>query len=158
MARYNFTGEYSCSLDSKRRFNLPSAIRKLIGPEAESTLVFAPGIEEINVYVYPLDEWNKLVARLAKIPMNEQKAQRFIRRFVGGAYQVAMDGQGRLMPPRRLYEKVGIDTDMVILGTINKLEIWNPETYQAYLDEDDQSLADLVEEINFTDLNTDASI
>ncbi len=155
MARYNFTGEYSCTLDSKRRFNLPSAIRKLIGPEAENTLVFAPGIEENNVYVYPLDEWNKLVARLNKIPMNNHRAQRFIRRFVGGAYQVTMDAQGRLMPPKKLYDKMGIENDMIILGTINKLEVWNPQTYRDYLDEDNLSLADLVEEINFTDLSSD---
>ncbi|RMH63126.1 MAG: hypothetical protein D6677_07890 [Calditrichaeota bacterium] len=157
MARYNFTGEYSCTLDSKRRFNLPSAIRKLIGPEAESTLVFAPGIEENNIYVYPLDEWNKLVARLSKVPMNNHRAQRFIRRFVGGAYQVAIDSQGRLMPPKNLYDKMGIKNEMIILGTINKLEVWDPRTYQAYLDEDKLSLAELVEEINFTDQNHDAA-
>ncbi len=150
MARYNFTGEFSCSLDSKNRFNLPAPVRKMLGPEANGTLVFAPGFEEINLYVYPLDEWYRLTDSFKTFSPNNKKAQIFIRRFVGGAHTVAMDAQGRLMLPKRMLEKAGIDSDLLFLGTINKLEVWNPAKYNAYLSESDQSLADLVAELDFS--------
>lgn len=157
MARYNFTGEFSCSLDAKNRFNLPAQVRKMLGTEANGTLVFAPGFEEINLYVYPLDEWYRLTDSFKNFKPNNQKAQIFIRRFVGGAHTVAMDAQGRLMLPRRILDKAGIASELLFLGTINKLEVWNPKKYDAYLGSSDQSLSDLVAELDFTSMINDGN-
>ncbi len=149
MARYNFTGEFSCLLDAKNRFNLPAQVRKMLSADANGTLVFAPGFEEINLYVYPLDEWFRLTDTFKQFRPNDKKAQIFIRRFVAGAHTVKMDAQGRMMLPRRMLDKAGIAAELLFLGTINKLEVWNPEKYGQYLAASDQSLADLVDDIDF---------
>lgn len=153
MAHYNFTGEFSCSLDAKNRLNIPSGIRKMIGSEANDTLIFAPGFEQHNLYVYPLDEWKRLTDSFKKFKPNDVNAQNFIRFFVSGAHTVTMDAQGRIMLPPRILDMAGIKTDLLILGMVNKMEVWNPEKYNDYRGNIGLNLGQLVKEINFSDLN-----
>ena len=155
MAHYNFTGEFSCSLDAKNRFNFPSGIRKMIGQEANDTLVFAPGFEQNNLYVYPLDEWKRLTDSFKKFKPNDSNAQNFIRFFVSGAHTVTMDAQGRIMLPSRILEIAQLKTEMIILGMVNKMEVWNPENYSVYRGQVGLNLSQLVKEINFSDLSYD---
>jgi MraZ protein len=155
MAHYNFTGEFSCSLDAKNRFNIPSAIRKMVGPEANDTLIFAPGFEQQNLYVYPLDEWKRLTDSFKKFKPNDVNAQNFIRFFVSGAHTVTMDTQGRIMLPARILEMAQIKSELLILGMVNKMEVWNPEKYSEFRSKIGLNLSQLVKEINFSDLNYD---
>lgn len=153
MVHYNFTGEYICTLDAKNRLNIPSAIRKMIGTEASETLIFAPGFEQHNLYVYPLDEWKRLTDSFKKFKPNDVNAQNFIRFFVSGAHTVTMDSQGRIMLPARILDIAGINSELLILGMVNKMEVWNPEKYNEYRSTIGMNLGQLVKEINFSDLN-----
>ena len=155
MARYNFTGEYPCTVDAKNRLNVPSGIRKMIGSAANNTLIFAPGFEQQNLYVYPLDEWKNLTDSFKKFKPNDRYAQNFIRLFVSGAHTVIMDAQGRIMLPKRILEIAGIKSDMIILGMVNKMEVWSPQKYQEFRKELGLSLPDLVEKISFSDMTYD---
>ena len=152
MLDYNFTGEFSCSLDAKNRFNVPSGIRKMIAPEANNTIIFAPGFEQKNLYVYPLDEWKNLTNSFRKFKPNDKYAQNFMRFFVSGAHTVTMDAQGRIMLPTRILEMASIKTEMLILGMVNKLEVWNPQVFQEYRKNLGAGLPDLVDKINFSDM------
>lgn len=155
MTDYNFTGVFSCSLDSKNRLNVPAGIRKMIGLEANNTLVFAPGFEKNNLSLYPLDEWKNLTNSFRKFKLNDKHAQQFIRLFVGGAHTVVMDLQGRIMLPSRILEQAQIKSEMLILGMVNKLEVWNPQNYKTYNESSGLKLADLIEKVNFSDLIRD---
>ena len=155
MAHYNFTGEFSCSMDAKNRLNVPSGIRKMIGAEANDTLVFAPGFEQQNLYVYPQDEWKRLTDSFKKFKPNDSNAQNFIRFFVSGAHTVTMDAQGRIMLPVRILELAKIKSELLILGMVNKMEVWDPQNYKTYKAQIGKGLTELVKEINFSDLNYD---
>lgn len=155
MLDYNFTGEFSCLLDAKNRFNVPSGIRKMIGPEANNTIIFAPGFEQKNLYVYPLDEWKNLTNSFRKFKPNDKYAQNFMRFFVSGAHTVTMDAQGRIMLPSRILEMASIETEMLILGMVNKLEVWSPMVFQEYRKDLGVGLPDLVDKINFSDMMYD---
>lgn len=155
MSTYNFTGEFTCSLDSKNRLNVPSGIRKMIRPDANNTLVFAPGFENNNLSLYPLDEWKNLTSSFRKFKLNDKHAQQFLRLFVGAAHTVTMDTQGRIMLPERILKQAEISGEMLILGMVNKLEVWSPQNYQSYLEASGMGLADLVEKINFSDVVVD---
>ena len=151
MINYNFTGEFSCSLDSKNRLNIPSGIRKLIGPAANNTLIFVLGFEQKNLNVYPLDEWKNLTNSFSKFKPNDRFAQHFMRFFVSGAHTVTMDAQGRIMLPARILESASIKTEILILGMVNKMEVWNPDEFQKYRNDLDVGLPELVDKINFSD-------
>ncbi len=152
MAVIDFAGEFYCTLDSKNRVNIPSGVRKMFVPEAQNTLVFTRGFEMENLYAYPLNEWKRLTNKLRTLNPFEKKTRDFIRLFVGGAYVATMDGQGRVMIPERILKVGKIEKDLLLLGSLNKIEIWNPEIYEAYLEKEKLNLTDLAEDISFADM------
>ena len=152
MAASDFAGEFSCSLDRKNRVNIPSGVRKMFVPEAENTIVFTRGFEMENLYAYPLNEWKRLTQKLRTLNQLEKKTRDFIRLFVGVAFRVTMDSQGRVMIPERILKMGKIEKDLQIIGSLNKLEIWNPKIYESYLKKENINLSDLAEQISFTDM------
>jgi MraZ protein len=152
MAIMDFAGEYKCSLDNKKRVNIPSNVRKIFVPEAENTIVFTRGFEGVNLYAYPLNEWQRLTKILRTLNPLEKKTRDFIRLFVGVAFYATMDSQGRVMIPERILKMGEIEKDLLIIGSLSKLEIWNPKVYNDYLVEEDLSLTDLAEKISFKDM------
>lgn len=148
----DFEGEYSCSLDSKNRVSIPSGIRRKFIPEAENTIVFTRGFEMQNLYAYPLNEWKRLTHLLRKLNPLEKKVRDFIRLFVGVAHEGSMDGQGRIIIPERVLKMGLIEKDMILMGSLNKMEIWNPKVYEKYLSTENINLNDLAEQISFTDM------
>lgn len=152
MAVHDFAGEFLCSLDSKNRANIPSSIRRIIVPEAENTLVFTRGFEGINLYAYPLNEWQRLTKKLRTLNPLNKDTRDFIRLFVGVAFYAVMDGQGRFMVPERILKMGDIDREMLIIGSLTKLEIWNPEVYERYMKKEDLNLSDLAQKMSFKDM------
>lgn len=152
MAIMDFAGEYKCSLDNKKRVNIPSNVRRIFAPEAENTIVFTRGFEGVNLYAYPLNEWQRLTKILRTLNPLEKKTRDFIRLFVGVAFYATMDSQGRVMIPERILKMGKIEKDLLIIGSLSKLEIWNPKVYNDYLVKEDLSLTDLAEKISFKDM------
>ncbi|MCD4691859.1 MAG: division/cell wall cluster transcriptional repressor MraZ [Calditrichales bacterium] len=152
MAIMDFAGEYKCSLDNKKRVNIPSNVRKIFVPEAENTIVFTSGFEGVNLYAYPLNEWQRLTKILRTLNPLEKKTRDFIRLFVGVAFYATMDSQGRVMIPERILKMGKIEKDLLIIGSLSKIEIWNPKIYNDYLVKEDLSLTDLAEKISFKDM------
>lgn len=152
MAVVDFAGEFYCTLDAKNRVNIPSGVRKMFVPEAQNTLVFTRGFEMENLYAYPLNEWKRLTNKLRTLNPFEKKTRDFIRLFVGGAHVATMDGQGRIMIPERILKIGKIEKEMLLLGSLNKVEIWNPRVYEEYLQKEKLNLTDLAEEISFADM------
>ncbi len=154
MAITEFAGEFYCSLDSKNRVSIPSGIRKVFVPEAENTIVFTRGFEMENIYAYPLNEWQRLTKKLRTLNPLEKKTRDFIRLFVGVAHTATMDSQGRVMIPERILKMGKIEKDLLLIGSLTKFEIWNPDVYyNDYLKRDDHlNLTELAEQIEFRDM------
>lgn len=151
MASLDFVGKYKSSLDIKNRFNIPSSIRKVLVPEAEETFVFAPGLEGMNLYAYPLNEWKRLTSSLKSVNPFDTSVNEFLRTFAGDAHNATMDGQGRVMLPEYILKLGQIKKEILIIGTLTKLEIWNPQVYEQYQSERRKSLQDLAKGINFSE-------
>ena len=149
MASLDFVGKFVCSLDSKKRVNIPSGIRRVFSPEAEDTIVFAPGLEGKNLYANPLTEWKRLTKSLRSLNPFDISASDFIRNFAGEAHNAKMDGQGRILLPDYILKLGQIDNEILIIGAITKLEIWNPEIYKEFRAQQKMSLAEIASQINF---------
>ena len=62
----SFLGEYDCKVDSKGRLKMPSGLKRQLHPDDQDKFVLSRGIEE-HLNLYPLKEWNKMVAELNKL-------------------------------------------------------------------------------------------
>jgi MraZ protein len=145
----DFSGEFRFTLDAKKRINVPSGIRKMLPRESEGSLVFTRGFEGC-VYVYPNDEWKRLTQKLNTLDSFNVKVRDFIRLFVGPAFKTTMDNQGRVLLPDYILEMAKIDKDILLIGSLNKWELWNPTVFESYIDNNNPSLESLAQEINFS--------
>ena len=153
MSVNDFSGEYKFSLDSKKRVNIPSGIRKMLPPESEGTLVFTRGFEGC-VYVYANDEWKRLTLKLSALDSFNVKVRDFIRLYVGPAYKTTMDSQGRVLLPENILNMAQIDKELLLLGSLNKWELWNPDIYNKYMQQNNPSMENLAQDINFSAIFT----
>ena len=128
----SFKGSYSYSVDNKGRINIPAKLRKYVSPEANDTFVVTRGFEK-RLFVYPLDEWNTLEGSVRELsPSNSQ--HRFITRtLLQYATETQLDGQSRITIPKELLQFAGIEDQVLIVGVLERIEVWNPKEYDVYM-------------------------
>lgn len=126
-------GEYYLSLDDKGRLSIPATLRRTLrdvyAPH-ETSLVVTRFFENCLV-VYPQPEWVVIQQRLLALP-NEPSLRAFTRQFCASASPCTLDRQGRLLVPPKLRQYAEIDTEVVVLGVMRKLEVWSPRRWEAY--------------------------
>lgn len=128
-----FRGQYSYSIDSKGRISIPAKLRKHLSPEANDSFILTRGTSEC-IDVYPMDQWNQMEEKLINLNPFNPDDLKFIRMISQYATDVTLDSQSRILIPQNLLDYAGIQDEVLILGALKKIEIWNPQKYNEYLD------------------------
>ena len=128
-----FIGEYAYSLDSKGRINVPAKFRQSLSEDNENTFVITRGVDPC-IWVYPLSHWKEIESNLRNLSSISKIHRTFVRNTARYASPSTYDKQGRITLTPSLIEYADLDKDALIIGMINKMEIWNPNR----LDETDQ--------------------
>jgi MraZ protein len=134
-----FIGEYTFSIDSKGRINIPSKFRQCLSIENDSTFVISRGLD-LCIYAYPLTTWQGIEQNLKSLSSLSKTNRSFIRNTVRHATPTKYDKQGRISLSQSLIDFANLEKEVLIIGVVNKLEIWNPE--QLELVEDNNSEVD----------------
>ena len=122
-----FLGEYEYKVDSKGRLPIPPKFRQELG----AGLMLTRGTDTC-VIVYPLAEWRSLAdTEPAGTVVLSQKKRKLNRHIYGGAFDMTLDGQGRVALPLPLRRYAKIDDVATIVGLNNYIELWNPELWNA---------------------------
>lgn len=139
-----FTSEYESKLDAKGRLVLPSRIKSQL-PEGESQeLVIRRGFEPCLI-VYPMVEFKKVFSKISGLNEFNEEYRKLQRNFLSGVVTVELDGNGRFLIPKNMLTYAQIDKDAMLVGTGNKVEIWNPTIYEKHLIRDPSELSKLAE-------------
>lgn len=120
-------GEYTHTLDPKKRISLPAKFRKVLG----KTVVITRGLDNC-VSLYPLSTWKTMTEKLAELPMGQAGSRDFNRFLLSGAQEVDIDSAGRILIPDFLKEFAGLKTKVVLAGVHNRVEIWNDKAWGEY--------------------------
>ena len=142
----SFKGQAEYSIDNKGRVAIPAKMRSALHPEANQTFVVTRGLEECIV-LYPLDIWEQREAKMAELNMYRSKPRAYVRVAMMWADEVVLDSQGRISLPKPLIDLAGLDGTAIILGSIDHIEIWNPERFAAYLEQEVGDFETLSEEV-----------
>lgn len=137
-----FIGEYSHSIDPKRRVALPSKFRSELG----SRVVVTRGLDA-SLFVYPMKVWEALAEKLGSLPIGESSTRSFTRLMLAGATDVELDGQGRVLIPDYLKDYAGLRKNVVVVGLYNRLEIWGEEKWKAYKAGAEKNIGKIAEEL-----------
>lgn len=127
----SFKGSYQHSVDSKGRINIPKKFKKNVSSEASDTFVVTRGFEQC-LFVYPLDEWDLLEEAIRQLSPTNPKHRFFTRTLLKPATESKLDKQLRVTVPKELLQFAGIENEVLILGVLNHLELWNPKMYEEY--------------------------
>jgi len=127
----SFKGSYSYSVDDKGRINIPAKLRKFLSAEANETFVVTRRYERC-LFVYPFDEWNKLEHSIRELSSTNPQHRFFTRTLLEKATDSTLDGQSRITVPKELLQFAGIENDVLILGVLERIELWNPVVYEEY--------------------------
>ena len=124
------TGEFQNNLDAKGRLIVPSKLKEALGEQ----FVITKGVERC-LLVYPMKSWEVMEETRAGLDFFDPAARKFERYFFGSAETCEVDKQGRVLIPQTLRKFAGIEKEVYTIGTGTKLEIWNKEEYERYMDD-----------------------
>lgn len=137
-----FLGTHTPRLDEKGRLFLPAKFRE----ELAEGLVMTRG-QERCLYVWPMHEFARLTEQMRQAPVTNKAARDYLRMLFAGASDETPDKQGRVTIPPMLREYAGLTRDCVVIGAMNRLEIWDAEAWGTYSEQQEQSFAELSEEV-----------
>jgi len=120
-------GEYTHSIDAKKRLSLPSKWRKELGKK----LVVTRGLDNC-LFIYPEIGWRKITEKISELPLGQADTRGFNRFFLSGAVEVEVDGVGRILVPDFLKDFARLSEKVVLAGIHNRVEIWDEKKWSEY--------------------------
>ncbi|MDY0780743.1 division/cell wall cluster transcriptional repressor MraZ [Tenacibaculum sp. IB213877] len=142
----NLIGTYECKADAKGRLMLSSPLKKQLDAVLHEGFVLKRSVFQPCLELYPMQEWNLMMAKINKLNRFVKKNNDFIRRFTAGVKMVEMDASGRILIPKDLCVFAGIEKQIVLSSAVNIVEIWDKDKYEKVI-EDVSDFADLAEEV-----------
>lgn len=139
-------GEYECKLDAKGRFLFPAGLRKQLDPAANEVFMVNKGFENC-LTLYPMNEWDKVSAKISKLNLFKPKNRMFYRLFHQGAKQLTLDKAGRILIPTALMERIGLKKEVMLTAYNDRIEIWDRTEYLAMMDENIVDFSDLADDV-----------
>lgn len=124
-----FQGKFEHTLDDKGRLAVPSPFRRLLGAEDASESSVVVTISDQCLAAYPETEWQGKLAAIAKLNQLDPRVMAFKRIFIGCAQECAVDKAGRILVPEGLRRDAGIEKECVVIGQLEKFEIWSAERW-----------------------------
>jgi MraZ protein len=138
------TGEYRYSLDDKNRLMIPARIRAEI---SGNSVVLTRGVENC-LWLFTHEEWKKVVQSLiGSTSLFQEKARLMQRRIIAPAQETEIDRSGRIIIPTTLKEFAELKKECIILGIQSYIEIWEEQSYLAYLQANENRFKEAAEEI-----------
>jgi MraZ protein len=137
-----FFGTYTPKLDDKGRLILPAKFRDQLA----GGLMVTRG-QEHCLYVWPQAEVERITERLREAPVSNKATRDYVRMFSSASSDETPDKQGRITVPPKLRDWANLSKDVVVIGAMNRLEIWDEAAWEAYSETQEESFAELSEEV-----------
>ena len=122
-----FIGEYNHNLDEKNRIMIPSKFRE----QLTDTFILTRGLDGCLV-IYSIDSWNNITSKLNTLPFTKKDARNFLRFIASNAIDLQFDKQGRIVIPNNLKMHASLSKECVVIGTLDKIEIWSKENWDKF--------------------------
>ena len=137
-----FSGEYTYSIDDKKRLAIPPKFRQVLGSKA----VITRGLDQC-LFIYTAKEWQKLAKKISQLPLAQADARGFARLMLGGAMEVSIDNLGRILIPDYLKEYALLKKKVIFVGLYNRVEVWDEEEFQKYKKKTEMAAEDIAERL-----------
>lgn len=121
-----FLGNIEAKTDAKGRAFLPATFRKTLQQSDEERLVMRKDVFQPCLVLYPESVWNNQMDTLRqRLSRWNKQHQQVFRKFVSEVEVLTLDGNGRLLIPKRYQRMAGIEQDIKFVGMGDTIEIWS---------------------------------
>jgi MraZ protein len=140
-----FKGTYRYKIDPKGRLPVPAPFRRALrsggGERVVATLV------DQCIALFPIAEWTRLEDQLRALPPFGRTAKALARHLASRAVDAELDAQGRLLLAPALREAAGLGREAVVVGVLDRIEIWSPQVWDRFLKDTERLLEDVSLEV-----------
>lgn len=130
-----FTGRYRYSVDAKYRISIPAKLRREISTASDKRFIILSDKDDKCIKLYPHGVFESILESISKgnpfDPLNAYAR----RRLLSNVFEEEMDGQYRIKLPVELLKKNNINTECLVIGMGDYIELWNPDEFEKYLEE-----------------------
>ena len=141
-----FRGRFQHTVDPKGRLSIPAKFRDVLA-QYDGNLVVVPN--EHCLEVHPLEEWEKIEARLREKSMFDPDVREFSRLYVSRAKDTSLDAAGRILLPPDSRQEAGIHKDVTLVGGgLMRFEVWDRVRFEEYGRNGAESLKTLLPKIS----------
>lgn len=130
-----FSGMSVHSVDAKGRIVLPQRFREALGEEFYVTNGFSS-----NIQIMSVEEFNRLKDQIRELPAKSAMALQYV--LLSAATLVSPNSQGRIQLPQKLREDSAIEGEAVVVGMDTRIEVWNKERFDQFIDDKKKDLDD----------------
>ena len=134
-------GEFNHTIDNKNRLISPSKRRS----ESDGATI-TRGLDKC-LAIYPKNEWDKIVNKLATLPFTKSDARNVNRFIFSGASTIVFDKMGRINLPANLVSYASLVKDCVIIGVGDRLEVWDKTLYDEFVSNNIDNFSDMAENL-----------
>lgn len=130
-----FSGMSVHSVDAKGRIVLPQRFREALGEEFYVTNGFSS-----NIQIMSVEEFSRLKDQIRELPAKSAMALQYV--LLSAATLVSPNSQGRIQLPQKLREDSAIEGEAVVVGMDTRIEVWNKERFDRFIDDKKKDLDD----------------
>ncbi|MCX6844009.1 MAG: division/cell wall cluster transcriptional repressor MraZ [candidate division WOR-3 bacterium] len=142
-----FVGDHTHAVDTKNRVAIPLSFRRSFPSGTEDHLVLLRGATGcIEAHVRP--EWRLHIQRFKNLGLYNKEDLTLRRLLLSGATEIELDGQARVLLPKRLTELAGIGAEARFIGLGPFFEIWNPRQFDDFVAQNSPLYDGLIERLD----------
>ena len=138
-----FYSSYVHNLDNKGRLVIPSKMRDEFGNKAYILKGFDGCLS-----IFKEADFLKLMEKINSLSFNKRVSRSYIREQLASVCELEIDRQGRTLLPTQLLNKFNIGKEVIVIGVLDHIEVWNKADYEAYENKANSSFEDNAEELD----------
>lgn len=132
---FRFIGNIDAKMDEKGRVFFPAVFRRTLQREGDEALMIRKDIHQNCLVLYPKSVWNQQMDEMrSRLNRWNTQQQMLFRQFVAGVSELPIDGNGRVLIPKRLQEQLGLQPAVRFIGMDDTIELWSQAEADALLD------------------------
>jgi len=143
-----FYGKYYNSIDPKGRIIIPAPFREILNSNYSKKIYITNAAFDNCLHIYPQEEWNRLQDKVRQLPRMDEAVRFFMYRVIASAQECEVDKQGRVLVPSALREDAKLNTDVAVVGQIDRIELWDREEWDNVTDPSKVSRKDFEERLS----------
>lgn len=127
-----FRGSFEHAIDDKGRLSIPARYREILRRRRERELVLVDLLFDTCIAAYPIKAWTQIEQNLLSRGNSDKRFREYARLISARAAESPVDSQGRILIPPQLREAAQLRRDVVIVGVLDKIEIWGRDRWAQF--------------------------